>query len=319
MRRSRPRPFPIGLVAATLAFAALALVFASPSAAQTPIPGTTVSLDAPAGFTPSSAFSGLENRQDGSTITITELPPEAFADLSQVFSSARAASEGLASRGIRIDRRDEYAVEGQQVAVLIGTEGSPNGDVAKYMALYRGDVTVLITVNAFDAKILPPALVETTLKSVRLAAAVPLEEKVARLPFSFTPATPFHVQDTIGGSGVLLATTDDPDPTGLLPVVVIARALTAVDPASSVGLMAQRMLQATDGFQGAMVTASGEADFGGGPGYYLEAVAGNRTIMMFVRIPPDGAYLRLVAVGETAALQKAASAARDIAQSVTVP
>jgi hypothetical protein len=225
----------------------------------------------------------------------------------------------LAARGIRIDRRDEYAVDGQQVAVLIGTERSPNGDVGKYMALYPGDVTVLITINAFDAKVLTPAVVEATLKSVRLAAAVPLEEKVALLPFSFTPAAPFHVQDTIGGAGVLLATTDDPDPTGLLPVVVIARALAAVDPQSNVALMAQQMLQATEGFEGATVMTSEEAEFGGGPGHYIEAVAGNRTIMMFVRIPPDGAYLRLVALGETPAVQKAASAARAIAQSVTVP
>ena len=302
-----------------LACTALALVLAaSPSAAQTPIPGTTVSLDTPAGFTLASAFSGLEHKQDGSTITITELPPEAYADLSEVFSSAKVASESLAPRGIRIDRRDEYAVGDQQVPVLIGTERSSGGDVGKYMALFRGDVTVLITINAFDAKVLTPAMVEATLKSVRLAAAVPVEEKVARLPFSFRPSAPFRVQDTIGGSGVLLATTDDPDPAGLMPVVVIARALTTVDPASNVELMAQRMLQATEGFEGATVTASREAEFGGGPGYYLEAVADNRTIMMFVRIPPDGAYLRLVALGETAALQKVTSAAREIAQSVTV-
>jgi len=315
MRMNQPVTSSLALVGAALAL----VLAASPSEGQTPIPGTTVSMNAPAGFTPSSAFSGLENRQDGSTITVTELPPDAYADLSQVFSSARVASESLAPRGIRIDRREEYAVDGQQVAVLIGTERSPNGEVGKYMALYRGDVTVLITINAFDTKALTPAVVEATLMSVRLSAAVPLEEKVARLPFSFTPAAPFHAQDTIGSSGVLLATSDDPDPSGLLPVVVVARALTAVDPSASVELTAQRMLQATEGFEGATVTASGPVDFAGGPGYYIEAVTGNRTLMMFLRIPPDGAYLRLVALGETAALQKVAAAAREIAQSVSVP
>jgi hypothetical protein len=302
-----------------LAGTVLALVLAaSPSGAQTPIPGTTVALDPPAGFTLSSAFSGLEHKPSGSTITVTELPPEAYADLTQVFSNAEAASASLAPRGIRIDRRDEYAVADQQVPVLIGTERAASGDVGKYMALFRGDVTVLITINAFDTRTLTPSVVEATLKSVRLAPAAPLEQKLARLPFSFSPAEPFLVEDTIGGSGVLLPTSEEPDPTGLKPVVIIARALSAISPTSSVSLVAQQMLRSLEGFENATITMSEEMEFGGGPGYHLEAVAGERTAALFVRIPPDGAYIRLAALGETAALQDVMPAVLEIARSVSV-
>jgi len=316
MRTIRPAPSPSLLAGIALAF--LVAMPAVPAAGQTPIPGTTVSLDAPAGFTLSSAFSGLENKQDGSTITITELPSEAYADLAQVFSNAKVAAESLAPRGIRIDRREQYVVGDRQVPVLIGTERSSGGDVGKYMALYQGDMTVLITINAFDARVLTPDLVEATLKSVRLAAAAPLEQKIAQLPFSFSPAAPFRVQDTIGGSGVLLPVSGDPNPTGLMPVVIIARALSAISPSSSVSLVAQQMLRGIEGFEDATITTGEETEFAGGPGYRLEAVAVERTAVLFVRIPPDGVYVRLAALGETAALQKVMPAVMNIAQSVSI-
>jgi hypothetical protein len=47
-------------------------------------------------------------------------------------------------------------------------------------------------------------------------------------------------------------------------------------------------------------------------------VAGERTAALFVRIPPDGAYIRLAALGETAALQDVMPAVLEIARSVSV-
>ena len=56
--------------------------------------------------------------------------------------------------------------------------------------------------------------------------------------------------------------------------------------------------------------------FVGGQGYYLAAVAGNRTILQFLRVLPGGTFIQLVAVGETQAMTDAADAVRQIAASV---
>ncbi len=67
------------------------------------IPGTSVSLEPPAGFTISDNFAGLENTASGSTITINELPFEAYEEVATVFSTTEAATEALVRQGIIIE------------------------------------------------------------------------------------------------------------------------------------------------------------------------------------------------------------------------
>ena len=60
-----------------LLLGALLAVLGKAQAAPIVIPGTSVSLEPPAGFTVAENFSGLENIHSGSSITINELPLEA--------------------------------------------------------------------------------------------------------------------------------------------------------------------------------------------------------------------------------------------------
>lgn len=99
---------------------------------------------------------------------------------------------------------------------------------------------------------------------------------------------------------------------------VIARALRPAPPSSDVALVARQLLHRTHGFENASITTAAKIEFAGGAGYYLEAFAGQRTIVQFVRVPVDGRYVRLIAFGETAALEHAMPGVMTIARSVSV-
>ena len=287
-------------------------------AEQVRIPGTSVSLDSPDGFTLASSFSGLENLQDGSSITVNEFPIEAHSQLLPIFTDLNTAISNFRQQGVLIDRADTYVIGQQKIPALIGSQPIPGGEVGKYLVLYRGDVTVMLTFNVFDPRVLKPSIVEKTILSVRLAPAATLQQKVDRLPFSFRVTAPFRVGDAIGGSTALLPSFEGTDPAGLMPVVIIARSLSAIDPSANLELAARQLLLGTQGFENAEITSTREVEFGGGTAVFLEARAGQRTIAQFARIPPNGRYVRLVAFGETNQLKRVMPAVTEIAGSVAI-
>ena len=261
------------------------------------IPGTSVSLDAPDGFSVATGFSGLQNLEDGSSITVIELPVEAYEELALIFSDLDVAKAGFAQQGVSIERSGTIAVGGQIVPILMGSQPIPGGSVEKYMALFRGDTAVLISFNIFDAETITISTIERSLASVTLSSAPTLSEEVEQLPFSFASAAPFRIGDVLGGSSVLLTSFEGIDPTGLMPVVIIVR----------------------QGFEEAEIASSEEVNFGGGAANYLEAVSEGRKIVQYLRVPANGIYVRLVAFGEIAEIDEVLSAVSEIARSVSVP
>jgi hypothetical protein len=288
-------------------------------AAEIAIPGTSVTIDAPAGFTVAGTFSGLENLESGSSITITELPAEAYLEVSQLFADVNTAAQAFAQQGITITEADYYETGDSRIPVLIGSQRFAGGQVGKYLALYSGDVVALITFNVMDPESLTLADFESAAKSVRLSSATSLEERVKQLPFTFETIPPFRINNTILGATVLLATFDGTDTTGLMPVVVIGRAFEAVSDQSDLEGLAIRVLRGTRGFESAQVSVSNPMDFVGARGHYVEATAADRTVVQLVAIPADGMYMRLISYGESEQFERVLPQVLEIARSITVP
>src|SRR5690606_39047791 len=99
---------------------ALSLLATCADAQLIRVPRTSVTLTAPEGFKPAREFAGLENAETGATIRITELAPDAYANLVEAFSSPKTASDRFASQGIRITRIEQLAVDGMQAPFAIG-------------------------------------------------------------------------------------------------------------------------------------------------------------------------------------------------------
>lgn len=281
------------------------------------IPGTSISLEIPDGFTVADNFSGLENIRSGSSVTINELPLEAYEEIFPLFSSEDAATEGLLRQGITIEDYSTLAVGDDQVPLLRGTQQSAVGVVTKYLTLFKGETTILVTFNILDPDDLTQEKVETTIASITLAAAPTLDDKLAQLPFSFQPASPFTVADVMGGSLALLSTIPGPDPTGLLPIVIIARGQNVIYGRDAADL-SEDLLRGTQGFALAEIVLEEAVEFAGGSGYFIQARMDDLTVIQYTHVPENGRYIRLLATTAHEGHDDVRFAIEEIADSVRV-
>ena len=278
------------------------------------IPGTTVSMNPPLGFVLSKNFSGFENHLDSSSITITEMPKEAYVELSPLFLSLDSAA-GFSARGISIVSQEDVLIAGELVSVLSGTLLVSAEEVTKYMALFEGEKTVLVTFNIMNKDNTKKTEALSSLKSTVLSETPSIEEKLAQLSFSFQTKEPFRVADILQGSTALLTTFDGTDPSGKLPIAVITRALSTVD-ANDIESFSEQALRSTQGFNFAKVRVSETKEFAGHLGYFIEATENGQLIKQYITIPKNGRYIRLVALGEKVALENLSGKIKLIADSV---
>jgi hypothetical protein len=305
--------------------AALAgLVLAAAANAQSPvlpIPGSSVAMAPPKGFRPARGFPGLESAEDGSSITIGELPPDGYAKLAATFASPKAASAGFAGQGIRITRIEQLTVGSAQVPLAVGDQAQNGKQFRKFIALLGGPSSqtnaVLVTFNLTDASPLRQGDVEQALQSVRIARAPTLDDKLAGLPFKFEAVAPFHTSDVLSGTTALLTTFDGSDPTGKKPMLMINRATTQAGP-DEMAQTSEKIVRGMSGFADAELAEQKPVTFADGDGYFIAAVAGGRTMLQYLRVLSNGTYVRLVARGETSAMEEARDAVAKIADSVTL-
>lgn len=302
---------------AALLFGTLLAFAGRAQAVPITIPGTSVSLEPPAGFTVAENFSGLENTQSGSSITINELPLEAYEEISTIFNTDETAAEALLRQGITIEEHILLESGDIQIPLLRGTQQAAVGAVTKYIALFKGETTILVTFNIIDVAEVTQDVVETTVTSVTLAAAPTLEDKVSQLSFLFQSVAPFKVADVLGGSTVLLSTVEGPDPTGLKPIVIITRGQNVIYGRDAAEI-SEDLLRGTRGFSLAEIVLEDSAEFAGGNGYLLQARMDDVTVVQYAYVPENGRYIRLLATAEHSAFDDVRSTIEEIAASVSL-
>jgi hypothetical protein len=305
-----------------LAFAAAAVAAtSSPASAQiVRIPGTSVAMTPPPGFR-LSRNGGLEDAT-GSSISVVEREPEGFAETIKNFASPKTASDGFAAQGIRITRIDQIALDTGQAPLAVGDQRQNGMQFRKYISVLGGPTananTVLITFSVTATGTLRQSDVETALRSVKLTQIVTAAQKIAQLSFKFQAVAPFRAADVLPGNQALLTSFDGADPAGNKPMILIGTAQTS-STSKETPATAERVLRNMSGFADAEIKEQGPLAFAGGDGYFLSAVAGQRTMVQFLRVLSNGTYVRLVARGETSALDAVRPAIKEIADSVTIP
>src|SRR5947209_3943392 len=68
-------------------------------------PGARFGFDPPADMSVSRRFSGFERKEGGATVSVVELPPNAFAELVSGFTDANLRSQGFA-----VEKREEVKI-----------------------------------------------------------------------------------------------------------------------------------------------------------------------------------------------------------------
>lgn len=298
-------------VLAAVAVGVLAAALPANAQERVEISGTSVTLTPPPGFT--ARARGLEDGA-GSSVTIGERPADAYSELAELFGSAKNLSAGYAAQGVTIRSVRQIATPAGPVPFASGTQSTNGREIVKYLALLKGDKTVLVTFN-IAGRSLSEADAEALVRSVEIARAPTLEEQLAGLPFTFEAIEPFQVTDVIARSTVTLAVPGAREASGRQPVIVIGRGQSQAMMGDE-ARVAVELLRGTSGFREATITAQGPTTFAGGAGYVVTAVVADRTVVQYLRIVPGGLYLRLLARGQTSAMQSAEATIRSIAESV---
>lgn len=126
----------------SLALAAIGVLAVAAAAQPVRVAGTTVSVQPPDGFVPSTQFPGFQRADASASIVVTEMPAPA-AEVGAGFTQA-----GLAKRGVTLVGSDTVTVAGRDAQLMRATQMVDGKQFQKWIVLLgEGARSVLITAS----------------------------------------------------------------------------------------------------------------------------------------------------------------------------
>jgi hypothetical protein len=311
----------------SLALSALLLTTALfPAMAQqrVSIPGTTVSVIAPEGFEPSTQFSGLIDESRGASLLIIEFPAAAYDQISSLFKDIASVQANFARQQVTIERLSMLDVQAGKVPFASGTQNVAGAIFDKWVALYRGEKTVLITMQAPQQAKLDATAVKELFESVVLSNTPSMADRLNALPFSITIAEPYRAVDTLGGLGILMTVGPlDQDPGETQPsIIVVYQPSTPVD-LGDAEAVAEQLLRHTNGYADATVTTREAHPFAGLRGFVIRGTRKNeagveKEFAHYLGISERNQFIRLLASGDTQRMRDLKPVIDKVAASITL-
>ena len=179
---------------------------AAPALAAEPVfpPSSRFGFDPPSDMVSSKRFSGLERLEGGATVSVVELPANAFADLETNFTD-----ENLKAQGFIVSNRQAIKVAGDVDACCSPASSRRwnrrHADDQEVDAPRRRRPTVT---GIIIAQATPDAETEETMKrlltGIHIRPALTLEQQVAALPFRIGNEAGFRPVRVLAGNSVLL-------------------------------------------------------------------------------------------------------------------
>lgn len=309
--------------AAALAVTTLVAV-APPAWAQgaQAVPGTSVSLVAPKGFEPASGFAGLMNKQNQASVLVVELPAEAHAQVMTLFSDLATAKTNFARQNVEVAKIEQIDGKAGPVPLISGTQTLGSAKLDKWVSLFKGAKTVMITVQAPESAKLQADDVKKLIASVSLGKEPTLQEKLSSLPFAIQAAEPFRTVDTIGGAGVLMTVGDkNTDPTATQPVMITAYQMSSPVSAERLETLSDALLKQTNELQNAAVKDKKRVSFAGQNGMlttgaFKHSNGSDKAFSQYIAVGPDGKLVRLIAMADESQMSRLLPAIEQTAASV---
>lgn len=221
----------------SLAFAALALIGLSGPVLAEPTfpPGSRIGLEPPKDMVLSKRFSGFENQGKVASISLSEMPAEAYPQL-----SASLSDDNLRRQGFTVTKREEVKLGGKAGFLITGTQSAGEVTLGKWV-LGLSDPTMTALVVAQGSGYDPKAM-EQALKTVALRAPLPIKDQLASLAFKLGDTGGFRAVKVASGNSLLM--TEGPNDTFKVteqPLLVLA---TSVSPAPPAGDTRERFARA---------------------------------------------------------------------------
>ncbi|MFS8036036.1 hypothetical protein ACI7BZ_03560 [Xanthobacter sp. AM11] len=191
------------LLSAVLLVAAIALPWLAATGAMAADPifprGSAVGLVPPPGMVESQTFSGFEDRAHNASLLIVDMPPEAFEQIDAGF-----ATPALAAKGITLDRREPFPLEGAKAVLMEGTQTAGLVKLRKWVLLAgNAALTALITLQVPESE--SAAYPEAAVKAAFATLVIrPLTDQVGALPFVVTDLAGFRPVRALAGTTLFL-------------------------------------------------------------------------------------------------------------------
>jgi hypothetical protein len=288
-----------------LAGALLAAAAVAQAAEPVYPPGSRIGLAPPPGLEPSRRFTGFESPA-GAAITLVEMPPEAAADLLKGFST-----EAIQAQGFTETARETVRV-GAVDATLLAMEQTKGEVSLRKWLLVVPDPTVTAFVlaqalqgagasGAQGAAVSDEAM-RAALRTVAVRPPLPIEDRVAALPFRLADRADFRPVRVLAGNALLL--TDGPkDVTQEMeqPLLIVALSTNPGPPADQRDAFARSALGANVSLREIFVERSQSFRQRGAEWHEIVAratdVGSGRPVVVMQTIRWDrGSYLRMVGI-----------------------
>lgn len=286
------------------------------------VPGTSVSLEPPEGFSVATDFAGLVNKASSASVLIVEFPPVAYDQIAALFGDIEMARQNFARQQVAIDTIEMLDLPAGKVPLATGSQTIGTTKFDKWIALLKGAKTVLLTVQAPQQAKLDAGAVRKMLTSITLGEGPSVADKLKALPFTVTVAEPYRVVDTLGGLGVILTVGPlDTDPGDTQPsIILIYQQAPGVD-LSNVEATSEQMLKATRGYENAQVDKKEATRFAGVDGLMTSGTRQRpdgavRQFVHYLGVASQSRYIRLLASAETERMKELNGAIDAIAKSV---
>jgi hypothetical protein len=290
----------IVVILAVLA-ASIASLPASPAEALFPI-GSRIGFVPPPGFQVSKRFPGFENPNNGGSMIVLAVPPQAVGEI-----ETSLTPEMVKRQGVIEDARETLPLTEGKAALVIGTEDDNGQKFRKWMFLAEipeGAALAAVKVPVADLGTYTDDVVKASLATLAIRPSVPVEEQLSLLPFKLNELSGLFPVRVLPGAGVVLA---DP-PRGNAapsdqPVFVATIGQGGPEQAAERASFARNLLTGLSDIKDVHVVSGDMLRLGGGtlPTHEIQAEAeevgtGNPVkLVQWVRFGP-GVYIRMVGI-----------------------
>ncbi|KNY24011.1 hypothetical protein [Methylobacterium sp. ARG-1] len=188
-------------------------------------PGSRFGFEPPADMALSRRFSGFERKEGGATLSVVELPPNAFAELVSGFTDANLLSQGFA-----VEKREEVKVGDNEGMLYTGEQPADPNATAPAIRKWILVVGTPTVTGLIIAQALPDAETEETMRKlvtgVTLRPPLTLDQQVEALPFRIGNMAGFRPIRVLAGNSVLLTAAPKDQMQNLeQPILVLAQAV----------------------------------------------------------------------------------------------
>jgi hypothetical protein len=205
----------------SIALAVLSLLASLTTAIAQPTfpPGSRIGLTPPKDMVISKRFSGFENPAKKSSITLVEMPADAYRQL-----TAGLSNEALQRQGVTVTGREQLKLQERSAVLIAGDEAASGAKVRKWvLAVADPTATGFIVAQTLGDGGYSDTEMQNALRSVTFRAPLSVSEQMSALSFRIGELAGFRPVRVISGNSLLL--TDGPQDTVKAleqPILVLA-------------------------------------------------------------------------------------------------